>query len=70
VAEPQEGYLDKAFEEAARVGRTRVQYGNQDTPSRDDPRLQSLVAELLARVEALEQRVDALEEEAHDAAPG
>lgn len=61
---PSDGYAAPAFEEPPR-GRTRVQVGNREVASRDDPLVQQLadrVSDLLARVEALEERVVTLDE--------
>lgn len=71
MAEPQDGYLDKAFEDERPSGRTRIFRGNRESLSRDDPRLDVLasqVNDLLARVDALEIEVQELRGDVHDAA--
>jgi hypothetical protein len=65
---PPFGLVDSAFEEP-RQGKTRVFYGNQDSGSRDDPRLtilSSQVEDLLSRVHLLESRLEELEGDLSD----
>lgn len=66
MAEPQDGYLDKAFEGPEPPRRVRVQYGARpadrgpwDTPSEDLGALTARLDHLEARVAALEDAADA-----------